>query len=193
MNVVVENILGGFLMVAFMGAVTAVLLTVLWKVLRIAAISFLIGCGVFYAGALYMMIFQSSYYLGELAKGDIEAVGLTAYVIFVTLGGVAYWFWSNRVTRITKPNQDKQNTHSNDRSYQEEAQQEPPRFQQPSALRLRDLELLGLERSASDEEIKSAYRQLSKKYHPDLNPDPHATIIFKQIQKAYNNLIDNQP
>lgn len=192
MNAVVENVLGGFLMVAFMGAITAVLLTVLWKVLRIAAISFVIGCGVFYVGALYMMIFQSSYYWGELAKGDMEAVGLTAYVVLVTLGGLGYLIWSNRDIITSKSAQSKQTTQSSYNSHQNQEQtyQEPPRFQQPGDLRLRDLELLGLERSANDDEIKAAYRQLSKKYHPDLNPDPHATIIFKQIQKAYTNLIN---
>ena len=45
---------------------------------------------------------------------------------------------------------------------------------------------LGVERTASDKEIKSAYRKLARKYHPDLNPgDKTAESRFKEIQEAY--------
>ncbi len=44
--------------------------------------------------------------------------------------------------------------------------------------------ILGVEKNASREEIKKAYKQLAKKYHPDLNKDPAATDKFKEINEA---------
>ena len=53
--------------------------------------------------------------------------------------------------------------------------------------------ILGVDRSASDEELKSAYRKLAKKYHPDLNKDnPSAAEKFKEINEAYEVLGDKQ-
>ncbi|NLU35674.1 MAG: molecular chaperone DnaJ [Clostridiales bacterium] len=50
-------------------------------------------------------------------------------------------------------------------------------------------EILGLERGASEEDIKKAYRRLAKKYHPDLNPgDKEAEERFKEINEAYQVL-----
>ena len=54
-------------------------------------------------------------------------------------------------------------------------------------------EVLGVSRSASDDEIKKAYRKLAMKYHPDRNPDnPEAEAKFKEVQKAYDILSDAQ-
>ena len=53
-------------------------------------------------------------------------------------------------------------------------------------------EVLGVEKSASDDEIKKAYRKLAKKYHPDLNPgDKEAEARFKEIGEAYEILSDS--
>ncbi len=52
-------------------------------------------------------------------------------------------------------------------------------------------EVLGVERNASDEEIKRAYRKLAIKYHPDKNPDDqHAEEKFKELGEAYDVLMD---
>lgn len=52
---------------------------------------------------------------------------------------------------------------------------------------------LGVEKTASDDEIKSAYRKLAKQYHPDLNKDnPAAAEKFKEINEAYEVLSDKQ-
>jgi molecular chaperone DnaJ len=52
-------------------------------------------------------------------------------------------------------------------------------------------QVLGVSRSASDEEIKKAYRRLAREYHPDANPDdPHAEERFKELQLAYEVLRD---
>lgn len=52
-------------------------------------------------------------------------------------------------------------------------------------------EVLGVSRSATKDEIKKAYRRLSKKYHPDLNKEPGADEKFKEIQEAYEVLSDD--
>ena len=54
-------------------------------------------------------------------------------------------------------------------------------------------EVLGIAKTASADEIKSAYRKLAKKYHPDLNPgDKEAEEKFKEVGEAYEILSDEQ-
>ena len=53
--------------------------------------------------------------------------------------------------------------------------------------------ILGLDRNASDKEIRSAYRRLARKHHPDVNPgDPDAEEKFKKINQAYQVLSNSQ-
>ena len=53
-------------------------------------------------------------------------------------------------------------------------------------------ETLGVSKNATDDEIKSAFRNLAKKYHPDLNKTPEAAEKFKEINEAYSVLSDKQ-
>lgn len=54
-------------------------------------------------------------------------------------------------------------------------------------------ELLGVDRTASEPDIKRAYRQLARQFHPDANPDnPAAEARFKEIAVAYETLSDPQ-
>jgi DnaJ-class molecular chaperone len=54
-------------------------------------------------------------------------------------------------------------------------------------------ETLGVQRSASEDEIKKAYRKLARQYHPDRNPgDKQAEAKFKEVQEAYDVLTDKQ-
>jgi molecular chaperone DnaJ len=50
---------------------------------------------------------------------------------------------------------------------------------------------LGVNKGATEEEIKKAYRKLSKKYHPDINKDAGAEDKFKEVSEAYETLSDS--
>src|SRR6185312_3972996 len=52
-------------------------------------------------------------------------------------------------------------------------------------------DVLGLSKSASKDEIRKAYRKLSKMYHPDLNKEADAEEKFKEITEAYEVLSDD--
>lgn len=53
-------------------------------------------------------------------------------------------------------------------------------------------EVLGINRNASEAEIKKAYRKLAMKYHPDRNPDKDSAAKFQEISEAYEVLSDEQ-
>lgn len=53
-------------------------------------------------------------------------------------------------------------------------------------------EILGVSKNATEAEIKSAFRKLAKKYHPDLNKEADASEKFKEAQEAYAVLSDDQ-
>ncbi len=54
-------------------------------------------------------------------------------------------------------------------------------------------EVLGVQKGASEDEIKKAYRKMAKQYHPDLHPgDKQAEAAFKEVNEAYEVLSDDQ-
>ncbi|MBG9982333.1 molecular chaperone DnaJ [Aerococcaceae bacterium DSM 111020] len=53
-------------------------------------------------------------------------------------------------------------------------------------------DVLGISKDASEDEIKKAYRKLSKKYHPDINKEEDAEEKFKEVSEAYEVLSDQQ-
>jgi len=53
-------------------------------------------------------------------------------------------------------------------------------------------DLLGIDRGASQDEIKKAYRKIARELHPDVNPDPEVQNKFKEVTAAYDVLSDPQ-
>src|SRR5690554_5611588 len=53
-------------------------------------------------------------------------------------------------------------------------------------------DVLGVSKTASEQEIKKAYRTLAKKYHPDVSKEADAEAKFKEVQSAYDVLSDPQ-
>jgi curved DNA-binding protein len=52
--------------------------------------------------------------------------------------------------------------------------------------------ILGVERKASDDEIKKAYRKLARKYHPDVSKEANAKEKFQEVSEAYETLRDKE-
>ena len=62
----------------------------------------------------------------------------------------------------------------------------------PRADRRDFYEILGVPRTATQDEIQRAYRKLAREHHPDVNKDPGAEDRFKEISEAYDVLSDPQ-
>src|ERR1041384_6059739 len=52
--------------------------------------------------------------------------------------------------------------------------------------------ILGVPRTAADEEIKKAYRKLARKYHPDVSKEANAKEKFQEVSEAYETLKDQE-
>ncbi|MBB5140529.1 curved DNA-binding protein CbpA [Thermocatellispora tengchongensis] len=64
----------------------------------------------------------------------------------------------------------------------------PPKSTPPPAGHLYNL--LGVTRTATQDDIKKAYRRLARQLHPDVNPDPAVAARFQEIGEAYHVLSD---
>ncbi len=53
-------------------------------------------------------------------------------------------------------------------------------------------EILGVSKNATKDEIKSAFRKMARKWHPDINKAPDAEAKFKELGKAYETLMDDE-
>ena len=53
-------------------------------------------------------------------------------------------------------------------------------------------EILDVQRDASPEQLKTAFRRLARQYHPDVNDSPNAEESFKELNEAYAVLSDDQ-
>jgi curved DNA-binding protein CbpA len=60
----------------------------------------------------------------------------------------------------------------------------------PEPLRYDHYVLLGIPRGASEQQIKQAYRERVKRCHPDRDPSPNATVLFRAVHDAYSELMD---
>ena len=69
-----------------------------------------------------------------------------------------------------------------------EQQQSAPRYASRSAMH-RFYELLAIPMDATPEDIKRAYRDLARQYHPDMNPDAEATSKMQAINQAYDHIL----
>jgi curved DNA-binding protein len=52
--------------------------------------------------------------------------------------------------------------------------------------------ILGLQRGASEDDVKKAYRKLARKYHPDVSKEPNAKERFQEVSEAYETLRDKE-
>src|SRR5205085_5720946 len=52
--------------------------------------------------------------------------------------------------------------------------------------------ILGVERTAAEEDIKKAYRKLARKYHPDVSKEANAKERFQEVSEAYETLRDKE-
>src|SRR5580658_485480 len=52
--------------------------------------------------------------------------------------------------------------------------------------------ILGVERAATADQVKTAYRRLARKYHPDVSKEKNAEEKFKEVQEAYEVLKDTE-
>ena len=108
----------------------------------------------------------------------------SVFIYWVCLGYLGYKYFDFRKIFVKKKAYEEKTYESR---YEEPYKSEKDVKTEPAPYYYR---VLGVNRNATPEEIKSAYRRLTKIYHPDVGTDPDTEKKFKEIQKAYQVLSD---
>lgn len=135
-------------------------------------------------GADYQALYRAPINIGDLSVEYVE----TGYPIS------GFWATAHFHQKQGQADQSSQQRPFGDYFYQQQQQHqrphsEPPR-KHPRNLALRHFyQILGLTLHADEEEIRVAYRQLARQYHPDLNTAPHAKERMQEINLAYREIM----
>ncbi len=154
-------------------------------------------------------------YIGRIALGIILIILQIAFIpirflfiVFRLIGNFTLYLLALIFIcyqKITKKGQKKKNnyysnsffsdqqkdnsTNSNQQSKEQQKSQQSYSYSSSTDSLEKYRKILGVKKGDSNEEIKKHYREMVKKYHPDKNHDPQASIKFKEIVNAYEHLV----
>jgi hypothetical protein len=129
---------------------------------------------------VYPILYRSTLYFGASIMFIYSLIFAIGY--WILLGYLIYKYFDLRKTFAEKKPYGK-------RIYEKE-DEEPYRSKVKTETTPYYYRVLGVSKNATPEEIKEAYRKLSKIFHPDVSADPEREKKFKEIQKAFEVLSD---